>query len=130
MKKPIILIVDDIDEIRATLREFLHMRLEGEFKEAKDGDEAVTFIKSNPCDLVLLDIKMPKKSGIMVLKEAKEFNPKVDILVVSAYMSDDVADQAFKYGATDYAVKPMNLKVIESKVRKILEKRGQLISKI
>ena len=130
MKKPVILIVDDMEEVRITLREFLQLRFSGEFKEASDGDEAVEYIKSNPCDLVLLDIKMPKKSGIMVIKEAKEFNPKVDILVVSAYMSDDVAEQAFKNGATDYAVKPMNLKVIESKVRKILEKRGQLISKI
>ncbi len=47
MKKPVILIVDDIDDIRTTLRDFLQMRLDGEFKEAKDGDEAVIFIKSN-----------------------------------------------------------------------------------
>lgn len=130
MKKPIILIVDDMDEVRTTLREFLQMRYEGKFEEAKDGDEAVEYIKSNPCDLILLDIKMPKKSGIMVIKEAKDIDPKIDILVVSAYMSDDVAEQAFKYGATDYSVKPMNLKVIESKIRKILERRGQFISKI
>jgi len=129
VKKPVILIVDDIDEIRKALREFLQMRYEAEFKEARDGDEAVEYIKSNPCDLVLLDIKMPKKSGIMVIKEAREYNPEIDILVVSAYMSDDVAEQALECGATDYAVKPMNLKVVESKIRKILEKRGQLINK-
>lgn len=130
MTKPVILIVDDIEEIRKSLREFLQMRYEGEFKEAQDGEEAVVYIKSNPCDLVILDIKMPRKNGIVVIKEAKEHNPKIDILVVSAYMSDDVAEEAFKNGATDYAVKPMNLKVVESKIQKILERRGQLISKI
>lgn len=130
MKKPVILIVDDVEEIRSSLRDFLQMRYEAEFQEASDGEEAVLYIKSNPCDLVLLDIKMPKKSGIVVIKEAKEYNPTIDILVVSAYMSDDVAEQAFENGATDYAVKPVNLKVLESKIQKILKTRGQFISKI
>lgn len=129
MKKPVILIVDDIGDVRKTLREYLEMRFEGEFNEAADGDEAAEFIKSYPCDLVLLDIKMPKKSGIIVIKEAKEYNPKIDILIVSAYLSDDVVKQAFEYGATDYCVKPVNLMALESKIVKILEKRGQHINK-
>lgn len=129
MTRPVMLIADDEIEARRAILDFLEARFDCEFKEARDGEEAILFIKSNPCDVVLLDIKMPKKSGITVIKEAKEYNPKIDILVVSAYVSDDVAEQAFKYGATDYAVKPMNLKVIGSKVRDILKRRNQLISK-
>ena len=130
MKKPIILIVDDVAEIRKTLHDFLEIRYEAEFIEARDGAKAVEYIKSNPCDLILLDIKMPKKSGITVIKEVKAYDPKIDILVVSSYTSDDVAEEALQDGATDYATKPVNLKVLDSKVKKILEKRGQFISKI
>ena len=130
MKKPIILIVDDVAEIRKTLHDFLEMRYEAEFIEAKDGEKAVEYVKSNPCDLILLDIKMPRKSGITVIKEVKAHDPKIDILVVSSYTSDDVAEEALQDGATDYATKPVNLKVVDSKVKKILAKRGQLISKI
>ena len=130
MKKPIILIVDDVAEIRKTLHDFLEMRYEAEFIEAKDGEKAIEYVKSNPCDLILLDIKMPRKSGITVIKEVKAHDPKIDILVVSSYTSEDVAEEALQDGATDYATKPVNLKVVDSKVKKILEKRGQLISKI
>lgn len=130
MKKPIILIVDDVAEIRKTLHDFLEMRYEAEFIEAKDGEKAVEYVKSNPCDLILLDIKMPRKSGITVIKEVKAHDPKIDILVVSSYTSDDVAEEALQDGATDYATKPVNLKVVDSKVKKILAKRRQLISKI
>ena len=64
------------------------------------------------------------------IKETKEINPKVDILIVSAYVSDDVSEEAMRLGATDYAVKPMDLGVISLKFSNILEKRGQRISKI
>ena len=130
MKKPIILIVDDVAEIRKTLHDFLQIRYEADFKEARDGEKAIEYIKSNPCDLVLLDIKMPKKGGVTVIKEAKQHDPNIDILVVSSYTSEDVEEEALQYGATDYATKPVNLKAIDTKVKKILEKRGQLISKI
>ena len=65
-----------------------------------------------------------------VVKEAKEINPKIDILIVSAWVSDDVAEEALKLGATDYAVKPMDLKAISLKFSNILNRRGQKISKI
>jgi len=130
MNKPVILVVDDEVDARNTIISFLEDRYDCKFREAKDGDEAVKFVKANPCDVMILDIKMPKKGGIAVIKEAKEINPKVDILVVSAYVSDEVAEEAMKLGATDYAVKPLNLGVISLKFSNILEKRGQKISKI
>jgi len=129
MNKPVVLVVDDEVDARNTIIDFLEARYDCKFREARDGDEAVTFVKSGPCDVMLLDIKMPKKGGIAVIKEAKEINPKLDILVVSAWVSDEVAEEAMKLGATDYAVKPMDLQVISLKFSTILEKRGQKISK-
>src|SRR4030042_2701341 len=112
MPRPIVLVVDDEEDARATLIDFLQSRFDCEFKEAKDGVEAVDFVKVNPCDIMLLDIKMPKKSGVTVIKEAKAINPNVDILIISAWVSGDVAEETMKLGATDYALKPINLKAI------------------
>lgn len=130
MRKPVILIVDDEADARSAIVSYLELRFDCDFNQAADGDEAVNFVKANPCDVMLLDIKMPKKSGITVIKEVKEINPKVDILVVSAWVYDDVAEEATRLGATDYAVKPLDLKVVEFKFTRILKKRGQGASKI
>jgi len=130
MNKPHVLVVDDEIDARSTIINFLKDRFACEFREARDGDEAVKFVESNPCDIMILDIKMPKKSGMTVVKEAKKINPGIDILIVSAWVSDDVAEEAMKLGATDYAVKPMDLKAISMKFANILDKRKQKISKI
>ena len=130
MNKPVVLVVDDEVNARNMIIDFLEERFDCKFREATDGEEAVKFVKTNPCDVMFLDIKMPKKSGIVVIKEAKELNPQLDIIVVSAWVSDEVAEEAMKLGATDYAVKPMDLKAISLKFANILEKRGQKISKI
>ena len=128
--KPVILVVDDEAEARTMIINFLKDRFDCEFHETKDGEGALQFIKEHACDLMLLDIKLPRKSGTIVIKETKQFNPKIDILVVSAYASDDVAEEALELGATDYAVKPLDLKAISLKVANILTKRGQSASKI
>ena len=130
MNRPVVLVVDDEINARNMIIDFLEERFDCKFREATDGEEAVKFVKTNPCDVMFLDIKMPKKSGIVVIKEAKELNPKLDIIVVSAWVSDEVAEEAMKLGATDYAVKPMDLKAISLKFANILDKRGQKISKI
>ena len=129
MDKPVVLVVDDEVEARNTIIDFLELRYDCKFREAKDGDEAVKFVKTGPCDVMLLDIRMPKKGGIEVIKEAKKINPKLDILVISAWVSDEVAEEAMMLGATDYAVKPLDLQVISLKFANILEKRGQRVSK-
>ena len=128
--KPVVLVVDDEVGVRNMMIDFLEERFDCKFREARDGEEAVAFVQANPCDIMLLDIRMPKKSGMTVIKEVKEIKPNVDILVVSAWVSDEVAEEATKLGATDYAVKPMDLKVIALKLGAIFTKRGQEVSKI
>ncbi len=130
MKKAVVLIVDDDQGFRSAILETLTTRFDCDFKEAGDGDEAVEFVKSNPCDIMFLDVKMPKKNGVMVMKETKEINPKIDIIVVTAYSSDEVADESLKQGAADYVIKPVHMNTLISKFSNILKKRGQNISKI
>lgn len=129
MKRPVVLIVDDEEDARSTLLEFLKGRYDCDFKEAPDGESAVNFIKSNPCDVMLLDIKMPKKGGMEVIKEAKALRPGIDILIISGWVSEEVAEDAVELGATDYAVKPFDLKAISIKLTHMLERRGQLAPK-
>ena len=128
--KPLILVVDDEEEARSVILDFLRPRYECDFKEAVDGEEAINYIKENHCDLIILDIRMPKKGGMAVIKEAKNINPKIDILIVSAWVSKDVAEEAIELGATDYVLKPLDLKVLNLKFANILDKRGQRINKI
>lgn len=130
MNKPVVLVVDDEVNVRNMIIDFLEERFDCKFREATDGEEAVKFVKTNHCDVMFLDIKMPKKGGITVIKEAKALDPKLDIIVVSAWVSDEVAEEAMKLGATDYAVKPMDLQAISLKFSNVLKKRGQEINKI
>lgn len=130
MKKPVVLIVDDEQGARSMIMNFLKERYDCEYAEAKDGEEAVNFIKSHPCDIALLDIKMPRKSGIDVIKEAKEINPKIDIIVISAWLSDEVSQEAVEAGASDYLVKPADLKVVSMKFSDMLRRKGYQVSKI
>lgn len=129
MKKPVVLVVDDETEARSTVINFLKERYDCEFSEANDGEEAVSFLKSRPCDIIILDIKMPKKSGISVIKEAKEIDPDIDIIVISAWVSDEVSQEAVECGAADYLVKPIDLKVVSMKFANILQKKGFGVNK-
>lgn len=129
MRKPVVLIVDDEASARTMVIDFLKKRYECEFSEAKDGEVAINFLKCNPCDIMILDIKMPRKSGITVIKEAKEIDPKIDVLVISAWLSDDVSNEAVEIGATDYLVKPIDLKVVAMKLADILQRKGYTINK-
>lgn len=125
MKKPVVLVVDDEPNARSIVIDFLKNRYDCDFQEAENGEDAVNFTKANHCDIMILDIKMPKKSGMTVIKESKQINPSIDILILSAWISEEVAEEAIELGATDYTVKPVDLKVISSKFSNILKKRGQ-----
>jgi len=124
MKKPNILIVDDDKAARIALVDFLRGRHDCSFVEAADGETAIDFIKTNICDVIILDIKMPKKGGMTVIKEAKVIRPTIDILVVSAWDSEEVAKETLEAGACDYIVKPVDFKLISLKLAGILTKRG------
>ncbi|MDO8535644.1 MAG: response regulator [Candidatus Omnitrophota bacterium] len=130
MSRPVVLVVDDEEGARSTISTFLKERYDCDFAEAKDGEEAVNFVKCHPCDVIILDIKMPKKSGITVIKEAKEIDPSIGILVISAWVSDDVSQEAVEAGATDYLVKPVDLKVVSMKLSDVLLKKGYKANKI
>jgi YesN/AraC family two-component response regulator len=129
MKKPFILVADDEKESRLTIINFLKRSHCCDFAEAKNGEEAIEFLKIHPCDIIMIDIKMPKKNGILLIKEAKQIDPKVDIIVISAWVSDEVSREAIESGATDYLVKPIDLAILSMKVSELLLKKGYEVNK-
>lgn len=128
MNVPRILIVDDEEETRRTLKGYLSCRIECDIVEAGDGYHAIEELKGGRVDLILLDIKMPGLSGTEVIKEAKVIKAGVPIIVITKWDSSEVSEQVKAEGA-DYIPKPFSLKVVRSKVEEKLKAAGKFIPK-
>jgi DNA-binding NtrC family response regulator len=108
LKIPIdILIVDDEEDFV----EMLTMRLTDEghrVRAAYDGDEGLAALEKAPCDVVILDIRMPRMDGITALKEIKKLYPVVEVILLTGHGAVDTAVEGLKSGAFDYVQKPAN----------------------
>ena len=129
METPKILIVDDEADVRENIKSYLARRIECVIQEAPDGKQALELINKESFDLILLDIKMQGISGMGVLKKTKISHPDTDIIMITAYDSEQVCREALKEGAVDFIVKPSTLEVICSKVTHILKKRNKFAAK-
>lgn len=119
-----ILVVDDERSIRRTLREILEY--EGyTVDEAVDGDEALEKLRAGRYDLVLLDIKMPRRDGMEVLRMLAAEQPEVPVVMISGHGTIETAVEATRLGAFDFIEKPPDLNRLLLTVRNALE-RGQL----
>ena len=124
-ESPRILIVDDEEGIRASLRDFLLKRFECEVSDAGNGQDALGLLKKNKFDLLFLDIKMPGISGMEVIKEKKKLDHKPYIWVITRFDSEEVARNVIKEGADDYIPKPFSLKLLDRKIRDFLAGIGK-----
>ncbi|HBK80485.1 MAG TPA: two-component system response regulator [Nitrospinae bacterium] len=103
-----ILIVDDeVDVLIFLARELRDQDYEVE--TAPSGEEAIEKIKANRPHLMLLDINMPGMGGLETLKKAKEIDPHLAVVMVTAVAEEDIAKDAIKMGAYDYIQKPIDL---------------------
>lgn len=117
-----LVIVDDEDVVRRVL--YLKLSREGyRCEEASDAEQTLHVLETTPVALVLLDIKMPGKSGIEVLTEIKAGFPDVAIVMATAVSDINVAVQCLKLGADDYICKPFNLDEVSLAIQRALEKR-------
>ena len=117
-----ILIVEDEDAIRRVLKKVLSEENEKfVIDEAADGVDAVAKIKINNYDLVICDIKMPKKDGIEVLNFIKKFNQEINVIMISGHGDLKTAVQAMRMGAFDYIEKPPDLNNLLTSVRGALK---------
>ena len=126
-----ILIVEDEAAIRRVLSKILSEEDKSyEIEEACNGEEAIEKIKKIDFDLILCDIKMPKKDGLEVLLETKELKPETRIVMISGHGDLDTAVQAMKLGAFDYISKPPDLNRLLNTVRNSLETKDKNLSEI
>ena len=119
-----ILIVEDEDAIRRVLKKVLsEENPKSIIDEAVDGVDAVAKIKASAYNLVICDIKMPKKDGIEVLNFIKKFSGDTNVIMISGHGDLKTAVQAMRIGAFDYIEKPPDLNNL------LLSVRGALKSK-
>jgi len=116
-----ILLVEDEANIRRVLRKILADE-DGSFQisDAEDGAVAIAAISKTAFDLVLCDIKMPKKDGIEVLRYAQEKSPQTPMVMISGHGDLETAVQAMRLGAYDYISKPPDLNHLLQTVRAAL----------
>ena len=106
MNKCRCLIADDHSVVRRGVRELLEEeQLCSEIYEAKTGEEALTAVRRQSWDLMILDIALPDKHGLDVLKEAKLLQPRLPVLMLSLYPEKEFAMRAIKAGASGYLTK-------------------------
>ena len=117
-----ILIVDDEEPVRRSLHKKLSTG--GYYcEQASSGDEALEMLKSAPSELVILDIRMPGKSGRELLPEIRASYPETAVIMATAVTETSVVIDCMKEGAQDYIPKPFDLTEVMSSVESVLEKR-------
>ncbi len=125
MPKAKILVVDDEADARDYLSNIIFRKFNCSIEKAASGEEALLKLKKDKFDLVVLDIKMPGLSGIDVMRQSAKFSPQTKFLAISAYDSDEVANQALKAGAVDFIPKPHTMETLELKLKGVLNKIGK-----
>jgi two-component system response regulator HydG len=119
-RKTSILIVDDDSAHRATLRTILGS-LNYLVDEADNGRNAVAKVREGPSDLILMDVRMTVMNGIEALKQIKQYNPAIPVLIMTAYSSVESAVEALKSGAYDYLTKPLDFEALKITIERALE---------
>ena len=115
-----VLVVDDDDAHRTMLR-----TLVGgwgyDIVEADDGSTAMEKVKEQPFDLILMDVRMLKVSGLEALERIKAFNPAIPVTIMTAYSSVETAVEALKKGAYDYLTKPLDFDKLRLTIERAME---------
>ncbi len=119
-----ILIIEDEESIRRVLRKVL-IEEDSSYNiiEASDGEQAIEMVKKNKIDLVLCDIKMPKKDGIEVLKFLIKDYEEVPVIMISGHGDLETAVESMRLGAFDYISKPPDLNRLLNSVRGALKNK-------
>jgi two-component system response regulator HydG len=118
----LILIVDDDRAHRTMLRTVL-----GGWgylvDEADDGSGAIEKAREKPYDLILMDVRMVKLSGLEALSEIKVFNPSIPVIIITAYSSVETAVEALRKGAYDYLTKPLDFDEFRLAIERAMDHR-------
>lgn len=128
MDKPIrVLLADDHNVVRGGIRVLIESEEGIEvIDEAADGVEAVLKARSLNPDVILLDLQMPRKTGIEAIEEIKQENPTAKILVLTSYSDDDKVFAAIKAGALGYLLKESSTQELIQAIRDVYHGESSL----
>lgn len=121
LHKYTLLVVDDEEGPRHSIR--MVFRNDFNVHVVESGDKAIAFARHNPVHVAILDIRMAGASGIEVLKTLKLIDPKIEVIMLTAYETLDTARQALRLGACDYLSKPFDLATIRESTARALHLR-------
>ena len=117
-----VLIVDDEEELAATIAERLEIR--GiRTQTASDGDSALSLIKIKSPDVVVLDLMMPGMGGLEILKQINLLNLNIPVILLTGYGSKERSIEGMNLGAFDYVMKPCNLDDMIVKIQEAANKK-------
>jgi DNA-binding NtrC family response regulator len=120
VKKPI-LVVDDEAIVRESIRDWLK-DAGYQVATAETGEEALEMIGKGGFRVMVLDIRLPGQTGISVLKQVKALKPEIKSIIITAYPSDELLNEAKRLGAIDYLIKPIAPDNLERLIRETLLK--------
>lgn len=117
-----VLIADDASFMRQMIRDIIDSEGYEVVGEATDGMEVVDKFKELHPDVVMMDIVMPKRSGIDAVKAIMEIAPKATVVMCSALGQETLVMEAIQAGAKDFIVKPFKPEAVLATLKKVLEK--------
>lgn len=115
-----VLVVDDDPSVRYSLKRLFTSK-GFEVDLARSAEEALSKIRRLPPDAVVMDIRMPGMDGLEALRRIKEIDPKLPVIVATAYGTTDTAIEAVKRGAYDYILKPFDIPTLQDLVQKAVQ---------
>jgi len=121
--KPI-LIVDDEAIVRDSIGDWLRAA-NYQVETAETGEEALEMVEKKEYSILILDVRLPGKSGIQVLREVKASKPHIKSIIITAFPSEGLADEAMRLGAVDYLIKPVLCENLERLILETLAKCDQ-----
>jgi len=116
-----ILIADDSDAIRLVLKDILSIGEHETVAEANDGAEAVELYKQYNPEVILLDLAMPKKDGLTVVKEVMEYDANAKIILITASDDQKIINQCLEHGAKTIISKPFDFNSVLKSITALLE---------
>lgn len=126
-KKYNLLIVDDEEYLRTILEGELGESGEFNVDTAADGSQAINSIQQKVYDVILLDIRMPRVSGMEVLEFVHEYSPTTQVIILTNYADIKVAIQTIKMGAYDFLAKPYDIDELFNTIHRAIERKELFI---
>jgi len=126
MEKTNILVVDDLRSIRLTLGGILEDKGHN-VVTVEDGYQAIAAVKTNHFDVIFMDIKMPGINGVQTFREIKKVDPKVTVVMMTAYSVEELVKEALEEGAYAVVHKPFDIERIIALIDESLQEKTLIL---